>query len=277
MLYACKRGQLHRLHRGVYGVGFRPAGENARLMAAALSCEPSGLVSHVAAGGLQGLLKLRSGLVDITLTRRSGRRRRSVRIHRPRFLGPEEQGRWNGIPCTSPSRTIIDIASKGRRWQTERAIAEAEGLGLLDVEEIERLYALHPGRPGSVAVRTLLGTYEPVEGFTRSGYERRMVRLCKRAGIAIPETNHMITTEGRTYEVDCLWRAERLIIECDSHRWHDNPVTAESDALKDQALTDVGWRVHRLRWLQVVRASERAAQTVRNLLEQQRRMLRPAS
>ena len=143
------------------------------------------------------------------------------------------------------------------------------------MEEIERLYALHPRRPGSVAVRKLLGTYEPVEGFTRSGFERRMVRLCKRAGIEPPETNLLVETEDGTEEVDCLWRSARLIIECDSHRWHDNPVSAERDALKDQALTDVGWRVHRLRWFQVVRAPERAAQTTRKLLEQQRRLLAP--
>jgi hypothetical protein len=275
VLLASRKGHLHRLHRSVYSVGFRPVGLNSRLMAAALSCEPSGVVSHTSAGGLQGFLKPRSGLVHITITGRAGRRRRSVRIHRPRSLEAAERGRWNGIPCTSPSRTIIDIAAEGVQWQTEKAIAEAEGLGLLDVEEIERLYVLHPGRPGSVAVRTLLGTYEPVEGFTRSGFERRMVRLCMRGNIALPQTNVLIATDSGTFEADCLWRAERLIIECDSHRWHDNPVTAESDALKDQAFTDAGWRVHRLRWSQIVRASQRAAQTVRNLLEQQRRLFRP--
>lgn len=272
--WAVQNGRLYSLHVGVYAVGYPSGDERKRLMAAALSCAPSGMVSHHSLGGLLKMLKPRAGLVDVTVCGQGGRSRSTVRIHRPGSIGADECGHFEGIPCTSPSRTIIDIAAEGRRWLTERAIGEAEGLGILDVDEIERLLARYPRWPGSVAVRKLLGTYEPVPGFTRSGFERRMVRLCKRAGIELPETNVFLQVEGGRLEVDCVWRRERLIIECDSHRWHDNPVTANRDALKDQLLTDAGWRVHRLRWLQIVRAPARAARTIDALRTQQRRLFR---
>ena len=87
--------------------------------------------------------------------------------------------------------------------------------------------------------------------------------------------NVLIDAAGGPYEIDCVWFAQRLLIECDS-RWHDNPVTAAKDALREQALTDAGWRVYRLRWLQIVDAPGRAAQTIRLLLEQQTQLLRSA-
>ena len=269
---AVRSGRLHRVHIGVYAVGYRSGDERARLLAAVLACGPDGMTSHCSAGGLMSMLHQRSGLVDVTVIGQGGRDRSSVRIHRPRSMEPDEYGTFNLIPCTSPSRTIIDIAAEGHGWQTRKAIEQAEGLGLLEVEGIETLYERYPRRAGSVGVRKLLGTYEPVPAFTRSGLERRTFRLCTRAGIELPAMNVPIATEFRTYEADCVWAAERLIIECDSRRWHDNPVAAERDALKDQALTDAGWRVHRLRWLQIVRAPERAARTIENLLAQQRRL-----
>lgn len=84
--------------------------------------------------------------------------------------------------------------------------------------------------------------------------------------------NVRLPAEGGPFEVDCVWFQERLIIECDSHRWHDNPVTANRDALKDQAFTLAGWRVHRLRWIQIVKNPQDAARTIGVLLEQQRSM-----
>lgn len=270
---ATRAGQLFRIHRGVYSVGFPPTDPNALWMAAALSCGPDAAVSHRSAGEASGLLRLRTGPVDVSIPDRSGRRRRGVRIHRPRFLPLDEVTQIRRIPCTTPSRTILDIAGQSRGRETEWAIEAAEGLGVLDLVEIERLLDRHSRRRGNAKVRGLLGLHDEVPVFTRSVLERRMYRLCRGNGIDLPKMNVRITTSGGRFEVDCLWPDERLIVECDSHRWHDNPISADQDALRDQALTLAGWRVVRMRWVQIVREPEQTARTISLVLEQQRKLL----
>ena len=84
--------------------------------------------------------------------------------------------------------------------------------------------------------------------------------------------NVEIDAPGGPYEVDCVWPRHRLIIECDS-RWHDNPATRRRDAIREQALTLAGWRIYRLRWIQIVGEPGHAARTVRHLLAEQERLV----
>ena len=42
------------------------------------------------------------------------------------------------------------------------------------------------------------------------------------------------------------------VIECDSRRWHDNPLTRQNDADKQAILQAHGYRVLRITWQQVV-------------------------
>ena len=51
----------------------------------------------------------------------------------------------------------------------------------------------------------------------------------------------------RGYEVDCVWRGARLIVELDS-RLHLDHGKFERDRARDRALTIAGWRVVRVTW-----------------------------
>ena len=62
-----------------------------------------------------------------------------------------------------------------------------------------------------------------------------------------PETN--ITVEG--YEVDLLWRRERLIVEVDGYAYHSTRQAFERDRARDAALQAAGYRVVRLTWRQI--------------------------
>jgi predicted transcriptional regulator of viral defense system len=62
---AAKAGRLHRVHRGVYVVGYRRLSWHGRCMAAVLASSPS-VASHFSAGWLWGLLQSRPGTVHVT-------------------------------------------------------------------------------------------------------------------------------------------------------------------------------------------------------------------
>jgi very-short-patch-repair endonuclease len=53
------------------------------------------------------------------------------------------------------------------------------------------------------------------------------------------------------YEVDLLWRAERLIVEVDGFRFHSSRAAFERDRLRDAELQANGFRVIRVTWRQL--------------------------
>ena len=61
---------------------------------------------------------------------------------------------------------------------------------------------------------------------TRSELERRFLKECEAAGIALPEVN--VVVEGWT--VDALWRAERVVVELDGRDNHSSPARSSATA-----------------------------------------------
>ena len=85
----------------------------------------------------------------------------------------------------------------------------------------------------------LLITDDPKE--TDSVNERRMLRICRRYGIPEPETQYPVGAGGNDYRADFCWPELRLIVECDSWRWHGGKLKTEDDKDRDQLLTIAGW------------------------------------
>lgn len=267
---AATGGRLFPMCWGVFALGHRPSDHRAYWLAAALSCGPGSFLSHRANANLLAILPTRTSRIDVTVTSGERRSRGRIRAHR-RDAEPDELVIFQSIPCGNVSRAILDVASSGERHVLERCVKEAGGRGLLNAPQLALLLDRYPGRRGVGLLRDLLGAYEHVPVKTRSELERRMYRLCSKARLPIPLTNDLISTDEGTFELDCVWHEERLIIECDSG-WHDNPLSAGDDAAQDQALTHARWRVHRIRWAQVVQAPTRAAETIVLLIDQQRRL-----
>src|SRR5262245_61871626 len=71
-----RRGNLHRLHRGVYAVGHSADSWQRRWRAATLSVGDGAALSHRSAAALWGLLRPHRGPIEVATTARSGRARR---------------------------------------------------------------------------------------------------------------------------------------------------------------------------------------------------------
>jgi very-short-patch-repair endonuclease len=267
---ACLTGRLVQVHRRVYSLGHPPIDRRAHLLAAPLALGPASAVSHGSSAEHLGILERWRSEVEVTVPGHGGRSHRRITVHRC-LIAPDERRSFEGIPCTEPSRTIIDIAAT-QPHRLERAIRAAGGAGILAISRILELLDRYPRRRGSRLVRMALEGNEPLPVFNRSELERRMFELCRDASLPLPAMNVDIDAEGGPYEVDCVWFRHRLIVECDS-RWHDNPISARKDASQDEALTLAGWRVHRFRWHQIVGDPERTARTIRLLLAEQERLL----
>ena len=76
-----------------------------------------------------------------------------------------------------------------------------------------------------------------------------MLRLLERRGCRSPRP----TCRCSGYEVDFLWRAQRLVVEVDGYRFHGHRAAFERDRETDQTLTAAGYRVIRVTWRQLER------------------------
>jgi very-short-patch-repair endonuclease len=245
---AITRSVLHVIFPSVYGVGHRYLTSSAPLLAATLACGPGSVVSHGTAAWLYGLSSWRPEEIDVIAPVEAGRKIAGVRR---RFVPlPEGREVWRriGVPVTSPARTIVDCAGsdpKGVAGMVEQAAV----LSLLDVVAIDRVLD-GPRRRGTKQLRRVL---EPWRRYRpgiklRSRMEAKLLPLLTEAALPIPQTNVRLRAGRKTYEVDFLWRAEKIVVETDGGRFHDNPAAAARDSDRNRALTAAGYLIPRLGW-----------------------------
>jgi hypothetical protein len=123
-----RRGYLHQVFHGVYAVGYRSQTTDGRWMAATLAGGPSTALSHRSAAQAWGIVPRYA--IEIEVTRpRAFRRRAGIRAHQS-ALPPDEIRVVDGIPVTSPPRTLFDLAAIVRPRQLEKAFNELEVQGL---------------------------------------------------------------------------------------------------------------------------------------------------
>jgi very-short-patch-repair endonuclease len=152
---------------------------------------------------------------------------------------------YKQIPITTPARTLLDLAPTLEPRQLEQALAEALRRRLTRPQALRSLLARHSGRPGVPALRRLLESDAPA--FTRSELEERFLTLVREAGLPAPEVNAKLGP----YEVDFLWRDERLVVEVDGWDFHSDRKAFEEDRRRDAELTARGYRVSRVTWRQI--------------------------
>lgn len=244
------RGQLRPLHRGVYLVGPLMTG-HAREMAAILACGPAAVVSHGTAASLWGLLPPQEADAEVDISLRRGHRRRAgLRIRRVPTLQPGEVTVLDGIPLTTPARTLRDLPYSAPARDVERALAEAYARRLVTPEGMRKLLERRKGVRGSRPLRSFLEGHAPA--MTRSEAEERFLYLVRKARLREPEVN--VPLAG--HEVDFLWRPERLVVEVDGFAYHRSSRAFETDRCRDADLAAAGMRVVRVTWRQIAEEPE---------------------
>ena len=237
-------GWLHRFHRGVFAVGHPALTDRGRWAAAVLAGGPGAVLSHRSAGALWGLLP-EAATLDVTVSGRHRHPQPGVVVHANR-LAATHTTRIDGLPVTALARTLLDLAEVLSIGELAQCIDRTGNR--LRPELIPSMIIDHRGRHGLKPLRQALLITRPQHVLTRSELERRGLKLIEAAQLPEPEVN--VRLHG--YEVDLLWRAQRLVVELDGRRWHDNPAARERDSRRDTNLLCRGYRVMRLTWRQVV-------------------------
>jgi very-short-patch-repair endonuclease len=237
-------GRLRVKHRGVYQIGPAPLPRAAE-RAAALAAGGEARISHGSAARHNGLLRpdhYANG-VEMTMPRGSSRKLKGVRIHRVRDLRDDEVTQVDGIPITTPARTLLDLAEVAPSRDVEQAYAAALRMKLVTPDAMREMVSRHPAHRGAPLWRQLLAQHD-APAFTRSEAEEKLLELTRSARLPRPELNVVVLG----YEVDFLWRKERVVVEVDGYAFHATPRAFVTDRRRDAELTAAGYRVLRFTW-----------------------------
>jgi hypothetical protein len=229
-----QKGRLHEIGQGVYAVGRPELTRCGRWMAAVLACGEGAALSHRSAAALWEIGNEWGSRVDVSIRRKSDLRRAGIRIHARPSLPAKEITIREGIPVTTPVRTLIDVATELARNRLERAVNEADKRNLVDPESLRSALDDRAGQPGVRPLRALLDRHTFL--LSDSDLESFFRPIAAQAGLPSPLGKQIVNG----FEVDFHFPQLGLVIETDGWRYHRTPATQTKDAKRDQIHTASG-------------------------------------
>jgi very-short-patch-repair endonuclease len=205
-------------------------------MAAVLACGGAGMaaLSHSSAAALFKIGIERTSGIEISRRSPDPVRVPGIKVHRRPSLHGGWYGHYEGIPITTPVQTLIDLATRHGQPKMERAMNEADKLGLVRTDDLREALDQHPGEPGVARLRAIIdrATFR----YTRSELERAFLPLVREAGLPEPLTSVYVTG----HEVDFHFPDLALVIETDGLTYHRTPAEQRKDRERDQDHTAAG-------------------------------------
>ncbi len=255
VLGRARKGRLQALHRGVYAVGHAAATLEARQLAAVMACGAGTVLSHRSAAVRWGLLSSASR-IEVTAPRSRGSRS-GFAVHRTRTISPSDRDRRDGIPVTSPARTLVDLADVLSEPRLAAALHQAEVLRLLDLETLRAAQQRVPGRAGRHRLTRVIAAYDPNPPHLRNDAEKRFLRLIEAHDLPTPQVNAPLGG----FEIDFYWPEAGLAVEVDGGAAHQTRQAFHEDRRRDRELAALhGIQSLRVTWRDLDRPAALAAE-----------------
>jgi hypothetical protein len=238
-------GQWRRAGSGVYLVAGAPSGWKQALAVACLAGPPGTVASHRSAAALLGFGPP-PGRAEITVPVTTSARRERAVAHRSPLEGAD-RCTVDGIPCTTPARTVVDCA----------AVLSVEDL----CHVVDAACYRHPrlpsrvsqtlGRAGTQGRRGVSALREALQPWTEgvrpgSPAEARCLRAFARWGLPRPERQYPVRNSAgkEVGRVDFAWPDHHVLFEYDGEEFH-GPRAWLSDACREAEIDALGWTIER--------------------------------
>ena len=205
-------------------------------------------------------------VIDVIAPRSRGRKIDSIRLHLVRPPRLEETGTVDDIPCTSPARTLVDLAGVVGEWTLRSAFERAARRESLDIAAIEA--SIDSRRRGMKVLLELIDEWRGAaallgkRGRLKSPLEAKVLPLIARHDLPPPLFNAPVQIAKGRIEVDFLWPDHRFVLEADSREFHGTAVAFERDRWRDRELIRAGYSVLRVTHREAEREAEAVTATV---------------
>jgi len=238
--YRVDSGRMVSVGEGVFAIAPVLHHDDWGIWMGATLTAPDSCLSLGWAGFAWGFWYRPSGLITVTRLGSGGPRRLSGVIAYRSVTVADESTELEGIPITTVSRTLFDLARSASRPAIARGVRNAirddlTSLAALSTDLFER-----PRRRGCRRMADVLASYSglPLDR-ARSGAEVRALLLLRHAERPMPQLNVKLAGE----EADLSWPDLRLIVEIDGGPFHRD---VGEDARKEAKWRGAGWAVRRI-------------------------------
>jgi very-short-patch-repair endonuclease len=268
---AARVGVVERRQPAVYALAGAPRTWHQDLMAAVLDAGDGAAASHRAAAILLGIAdRTAERVVEISVPRPRNSRTPGVIVHRSGDLVPEHVTEVDGIPCTGPLRTLVDLGAVERWPVVSDALERALQSGAVTLRGAEWMLTelSQRGRSGCGRFRRVLDeraldTVSPDPGLL----EPRMARLLRASGLPFPAYQHVVTVGGCfVARVDFAYVELKEAFEVDGFGKHGTPAAMGAGFERDHLLRAAGWNVTHFNWRHVVKRPQYVESTIRSVL-----------
>lgn len=240
-----RAGRVERVRPGVYRLCGAPVRWRSLALAAVLAAGPDAVLSHRSAGALWGLVD-RHRLAAIEITQPAVCRQPGIVTHRS-GLDRRDRTVHDGIPVTTPARTLIDLGASHGEGPLGELVDQALRRHLTSIPNLRGALDRVPvsGRTGRVRSRmaAVLSTrgadYDP----GANPWEREMDLWFERSGLPAARRQYRIQVDGHRYRLDRAIPELKVAIEWTGRESHGTRSQFEYDSDRRSRLQAAGWRV----------------------------------
>ena len=262
-----ERGVWIPVQAGVYQTDRRAQDWRSKLLAAVLAGGEGSVASHRAALVLWGMDGISSAPVEITVPYTHGPIPKGTIVHRTRR--PVEAEIVDGIPVTTPERTLLDCAALLPRLVVTKALESALRMRLTSVSKLYDMLAAKGGRGvrGTRKFRSILAE-RVADTSTGSGAETEILFHMRRARLPEPELQYeLFSLQGERMLLDFYWPTLGKAIEIDGLDAHSSADALDHDLKRQNALLDLGIELRRFTARAVRRDPDAVVTEIRRFLE----------
>jgi very-short-patch-repair endonuclease len=258
------RGVWKLIDHNVYRSSATPEVSHQRLIAACLA--GPAVASHRSAGRLWAFPEMPDDIVEVTALRHRRRRSADVIWHESYHLTDRDITEIEGIACTRPVRTFIDLGVALSPDELEAVLNEGIRRNLLSLPAItSRPERFGPLRRGTAVVRAVLDRQLPGRRPPESVLETRFLQLIRSAGLPEPVGQYRVRVNGAVLRLDFAYPRSNIAIELDGAAFHSGEIAQQRDRRRDNQLGATGWRVLHFDWREVTRTPDYVLATMRAL------------
>jgi len=240
-----------------------------RATAAGLSVDGHGALSHRPAGRIWGLRTV-DDEIDVSIRYPQQLTVPGAHVHRSRDLQPHDVTWFNGLPVTTPERTICDYGLIFPETEVERVLQHgvAGDNPLVTRREVlaMRWRISEHGRDGAGKTGRCLERLPAYAEEAESGPEVRLLQICEQHGLPAPARQLPIVVAGNRFRVDFAYPTLRVFIEIDGNATHLGDQIANDDG-RQNLLVAAGWRPIRFTYQQLKKSPDWCASTIRSICD----------
>jgi very-short-patch-repair endonuclease len=205
-----------------------------------------GVASGASAGALYGLLR-EPPRIEVTAARAS-RLELPAEVHTSSALSEVDVTTVDGIPATTPARTLIDLGGRLPRSVFEDALDTAIVQRLVTFDRLHTravdLWA--PRRNGCAIVLDLLSQRDPNLARAANLWEAKVLRVVRDLGLPPPRVNYRVHVGGKRRYLDLAWPEAKVAVEFDGFVPHSTRRVFDDDRARQNHLVAADWTVFRV-------------------------------